>query len=71
VYHIASSRTTGQISLQRNSRVTAKDWESAKIRIYSTPENKWASQKRQRPNMQWDKKEALSTSRESQERLGR
>jgi hypothetical protein len=33
--------------------------------------DKRASQKSQWPDMQWDKKEALSTSRESQEHLGR
>jgi hypothetical protein len=43
----------------------------AQICICGTPEDKWASRKSQWPDMQWDKKEALSTSRENQERLGR
>jgi hypothetical protein len=39
--------------------------------ICSTPEDKRASRKIQWPNMQWNKKEAFSTSRESQECLDR
>jgi hypothetical protein len=61
----------GQTLHQKSSRATAKYGNQTEIRVCSTSKDKWTSRESQWLNMQWDKKEAISTPGESQTLLGR